>query len=243
MAVFGEEGEGAHFAARVDHDAVISAPVPIGDEHFIAGGGVVVHGVVERAGAAARGEGADVSLRTGLTEALVDAVFEEIRIALDRRVGYDLAGREAFVRSLDDVEHDELAVFVQNGADGAVDDLVFPDLFRQSVRSVICRENIIFCVFAFCLHGCHAVFCHVASSCTVLNNRILQFVFCANSAKFILQKMYAVFNKNQQAIEKRPVLRSFSISGYSFFLRSPARPGGKRRSCLPAAGWKRPRRG
>lgn len=58
-------------------------------------------------------------------------------------------GGEALVCSLDHVEHDELAVFVQNGADSAVDDLVLADLVGQCGGSVIGCENVVFGAFAF----------------------------------------------------------------------------------------------
>ena len=163
MAVVRQEGKRARLASGVNHDAVVSAPMPIGHEDFIARRGIIVHGMVEPAGAARCGNGANETGRTGFAKALGQDRFQIVGIALNRRVRGNLTRRQAFVRALNDFEHDKVAVFVQNGADGPIDDIFFPNLVGQSGRTVVRGKNIVLGTLPLRLHGGYTI-AHVSSS-------------------------------------------------------------------------------
>ena len=83
---------------------------------------------MEDTGTAGRSTGADVAFRTGFTEALVDSSFQIIGIALDRRIGDNFFRRQGFIGFLDDVEHDEIPIFIEHGTDCPINNFIFSTL-------------------------------------------------------------------------------------------------------------------
>ena len=115
MAIGREQFKFTEFAAIIVAHGAVSPPMPVTGQDFIAPFGIVVNDVMEDTGTAGRSTGADVAFRTGFTEALVDSSFQIIGIALDRRIGDDFFRRQGFVGFLDDVEHDEIPIFIEHG--------------------------------------------------------------------------------------------------------------------------------
>ena len=125
--------------------------MPVTGQDFIAPFGIVVNDVMEDTGTAGRSTGADVAFRTGFTEALVDSGFQIIGIALDRRIGDDFFRRQGFISFLDDVEHDEIPIFIEHGTDCPINNFICPQFFGQSYGTVVSTKNLIFSTLPFCL--------------------------------------------------------------------------------------------
>ena len=114
MAIGREQFKFTEFAAIIVAHGTVSPPMPVTGQDFIAPFGIVVNDVMEDTGTAGRSTGADVAFRTGFTEALVDSSFQIIGIALDRRIGDNFFRRQGFIGFLDDVEHDEIPIFIEH---------------------------------------------------------------------------------------------------------------------------------
>lgn len=123
--------------------------MPVTGQDFIAPFGIVVNDVMEDTGTAGRSTGADVAFRTGFTEALVDSSFQIIGIALDRRIGDNFFRRQGFIGFLDDVEHDEIPIFIEHGTDCPINNFICPQFFGQSYGTVVSTKILSSALFPF----------------------------------------------------------------------------------------------
>ena len=160
MAVRREQFEFAEFAAVVVAHGTVSSPMPVTGQDFIAPFGIVVDDVMKDTGATRRSTGTDIAFRTGFTEALVDSRFQIIRIALDRRISDDFFRRQGFIGFLDDVEHDEIPIFIEHGTNSPINNFICPQFFAQSHGTVVSTKNLIFSTLPFCLR-CGNTFYHM----------------------------------------------------------------------------------
>ena len=154
MAFFGEEGKTPHPAVVIVDEAVIGAPVPVRNEHFVPRFRIIVNHMVEHTGAAGCGAGIHIAFRTGLTEALVNAVIQELPIPLDRRIGTDFLRRKLLQRFLHHIQHHQISIFIQNGTDRTVDHLIIADFLSQGNGPVVGCKNIVFRTFTLGMGSC-----------------------------------------------------------------------------------------
>ena len=92
MTVFCKELERSNLAIRIVNQRIISAPMPVGNQNFIPISRIIMDGMMKRACTARSRTGINVSVRPGLSEALVNAAFQELFISLDRRIRDNLPG-------------------------------------------------------------------------------------------------------------------------------------------------------
>ena len=155
MAVIGKEGKAPHFAVVIIDKAVIGAPVPVRNEHFITGLGIIVHHMMEHPCAAGGGAGIHITFGAGISKALVNAVIQEFPVPLDRCIGTDFLRRKLLQPFLHHVQHHQISILIKNGTHRTVDHLVIADFLSQGNGPVVGCKNIIFCTFSFCMRCCH----------------------------------------------------------------------------------------
>ena len=113
-------------AAVVIAHGTIGAPMPVAGQDVVAPFGIVMNDVMEDAGTAGGCASADIAFRAGFAKALVDNGVQIFRISLNRRIRYDFFRRQGLEGFFYNVKHDQIAVFIQNRTDRAVNDFVCP---------------------------------------------------------------------------------------------------------------------
>ena len=161
MAVACQEGECADLAVVVVDQAVISAPVPVSNEHFIAWFGIIVHDMVQDAGAARCCAGIDVSFRTGLAEALIDTILQEFIIALDRSICAEFRRCQVLQFLLDDIKNDEASVFIKNGSYCALVTFSTPISLASAIALLLAAKMLSSALFPF---ACGAAILYILTS-------------------------------------------------------------------------------
>ena len=157
-----QERESAHLAVVIIDEAIISAPVPIGNQHLIAHLGIIVHHMMQHPCAAGRRASVDISRRTRRTETLINAVIQERAIPLDRRIGADFSRRQVLEFLLHHVEHHQTPILIQDRAHRRIHHILGADLLRQSDRPIVRCKNIILRTLPLRMRRCYTV--HTSSS-------------------------------------------------------------------------------
>ena len=127
--------------------------MPITGQDFIASFRIVVNDMMKRAGTAECGASPHIAFRFGFAETLINNGGQIVIIALNRRIGNNFARCQGVKGFLYNIKHNEIAVFIQNGSDSTVNNLICTQFFGQCGGTVVGTENFVFRKFASCLRS------------------------------------------------------------------------------------------
>lgn len=149
--------------AGLDGDDVIIPPKPIGGEDIFAALGVIGDGVMNGAGAAGGGKGADIRVGLMVGEGHVDDGGAVSGQPGNRRISGKFSDIESAINFIDGRESGESAVIVEHDADGRVGDSIGAVYFNGVLTGLICLEDRVVQDSILSVRGSHVQSNHLQS--------------------------------------------------------------------------------